>query len=88
MKPEIYNEIKNHMDGAKVYITRELGKDIFLSQDAFCTLHGKNNTGIMISITTNGRVTLYYGKLDAKDRIEAIQKILEAEPDNTGNIGV
>lgn len=88
MKPEIYNEIKNHMDGAKVYKTRELGKDIFLSQDAFCTLHGKNNTGIMISITTNGRVTLYYGKLDAKDRIEAIQKILEAEPDNTGNIGV
>lgn len=87
-EPEAYKEIKNQMEGATVYKTNELGKDIHLSVEAICTLHGKNNTGIMLSLSQGGYVTLYYGKLDARDRIEAIQKILEAEPDNTEDVGV
>jgi hypothetical protein len=85
---EMYDVIKNSMSGAKQYTRYELGKDIYLSACAICTLRGKNNTGIMLKMDNGGSVTLFYAKTDMYDRIEAIQKILESEPVNTGDVGI
>ena len=85
---DMYDAIKNSMEGAKQFTYRELGKDTYLSDCAVCVLHGKNNTGIMLMIDSSESVTLFYGKTDAVERIEAIQKALEAIPDDKEDAGI
>ena len=89
---DIYPGIKKIMEGAKQYSDREfqkeMGKDFYLSNYAICTLHGKNNTGIMIMIDTSGRVALFFGKTDVMDRIAELQETLEAIPDDTEDAGI
>jgi len=85
---DIYDVIKNSMDGAKLYSYRELGRDLYLSPYAICTLHGKNDTAILLMLDSGGNVTLYYGKTDTLDRIHEIQKALEAMPDDKGDAGI
>ena len=85
---DIYNEIKNAMEGATEYKYRELGKDIYLSDCAICTLRGKNNTGIMLMIDSSQNVTLFYCKTDVLDSIKAVQNILEAVPDDKEDAGI
>ncbi len=86
---DIYNGIKNVMSDAAQFGYRDLGKDNYLSTSAFCTLHGKNDTGIMLNVDSNGYVELFYGKLDTWQHILERQAILEAMPeDNAGSIGI
>ena len=85
---ETYDAIKNSMEGAKQYKTRELGKDIYLSDYAICILKGKNNTGIMLMMDTSEYVTLFYGKTDVLDDIAKLQEILEAIPDDREDAGI
>ena len=85
---DIYDVIKNSMEGARQYSYRELGRDLYLSPYAICTLHGKNNTGIMLMLDGNGDMTLFYGKTDTLDRIQELRKALEAMPDDKGDAGI
>lgn len=85
---DMYDIIKDSMDGAKVYSYRELGREIYLNDCAICTLRGKNNTGIMLMIDSSENVTLYYGKTNMMDQVKAIQKVLEAVPDNKEDAGI
>lgn len=85
---EMYNIIKTSMTGAKQYRYRELGRDTYLSDYAFCTLRGKNNTGIALMVSSSEYVTLFYGKTDALEQIGAIQKVLEAVPDDKEDAGL
>ena len=79
---DLYNAIKDNISGAKMYKYNELGKDIYLTEDVICTLHGKNDTGIMLKVDSTQSVSLFYSKTDALERIQEIQKVLEADPDN------
>ena len=89
---DIYPAIKNMMEGAKVYNYRdyrkEKGKDFYLYDCAICTLHGKNNTGLMIMLDTLGYVTVYYGKTDTVERLAELQAALEAVPNDTEDAGI
>ena len=85
---DMYDVIKTSMEGAKQFTYRELGKDTFLSDCALCVLRGKNDTGIMLMISSSESVTLFYGKTDTIDRIEAIRKSLEAIPDDKEDAGI
>ena len=85
---DIYTVIKNSMEGAKLYSYRELGRDLYLMDEAICTLHGKNNTGILLMIDSSGNVTLFYGKTNSLEQIRGIQRILEALPDDKGDAGL
>lgn len=85
---DMYSIIKTSMEGAKQYRYRELGKEIYLSDYAICTLRGKNNTGIMLMVSSSENVVLFYGKTDVLERIEAIQKVLEAIPDDKEDLGI
>ena len=85
---DIYDVIKNSMEGARQYSYRELGRDLYLSPYAICTLHGKNNTGIMLMLDGNGDMTLFYGKTDTLDRIQELRKALEAMPGDKGDAGI
>ncbi len=86
---EIYDIIKGSMTGAKMYTGREFRKEnIYLSDNAFCLLRGKNNTGIMLSVNSSEYVTIFYGKTDTLEKLEAIQKLLEAVPDDKEDAGL
>ncbi len=85
---DVYDGIKNVMEGAKQYGYRDAGKDIYLYTSALCTLHGKNDNGIMLNIDTSGNVELFYGKLDTWPRIQKLQTVLEAEPKDTDSLGI
>ena len=85
---DMYNIIKTSMTGAKQYKYRELGKDTYLSDYAFCVLRGKNNTGIVLMVNSSEYVTLFYGKTDALEKIADIQKALEAIPDDKEDAGL
>lgn len=75
---EIYNEISGVMNGATVFNSHSVDKDTYLSTQATCILHGKNNTGIMLCINSTGRVTLFYGKTDVWNQIRLLQEKLES----------
>ena len=85
---DVYNPIKASMEGAKMFSYRELGKECYLSTQAICTLQGQNNTGIMLTVESDGEVVLFYGKTDALQRIESIRKILENVPDDKEDAGI
>lgn len=85
---EVYGAIKDNLKGAKQFKSYELGRELYIPVGAVCSLQGKNSTGIILAIDGSGNVTLFYGKLDAHDRILEISDIMESKPDDTGNIGV
>lgn len=87
---DLYSIIKKPMEGARQYRyhERDLGKDLYLSDYAICTLRGKNNTGIALLMDSSENVELFYCKTDTLDRIEEIQKALEAIPDDRENTGI
>ena len=76
------------MEGAKKFKIHELGGDIYLESDAICILYGKNNTGIMLKISSNEYVTLFYGKTDVMYRIQKIQNALKKETINKEDGGI
>ena len=76
---DVYGAISGCMEGAGLYASDELGSDTYLLPYAICTLHGDNDTAIVLMIDDNADVTLLYGKTDATERIAEIQKALEAE---------
>ena len=85
---DMYNIIKPSMEGAKKFKIHELGGDIYLESDAICILYGKNNTGIMLKISSNEYVTLFYGKTDVMYRIQKIQNALKKETINKEDGGI
>ena len=82
------SKIKNAMDGAKEYTVQELGEGVYLGEYAICSMHGSNQTGIMLSIDTNETVTLFYGRTDAPDMIRALQESVTMEPVHMEDAGV
>ena len=85
---ELNEKIKGVMTGAKEYSIQELGEGVYLGEYAFCTIHGINHTGIMLSIDTNETVTLFYGRTDAPDLIRALQETSAMEPVRMDDAGV
>ena len=81
-------KIKGVMAGATEYSVQELGEGVYLGEYALCTIHGINNTGIMLSIDTNETVTLFYGRTDAPDMIRALQESVTMEPVQMEDAGV
>ena len=85
---ELNEKIKGVMAGATEYSVQELGEGVYLGEYALCTIHGINNTGIMLSIDTNESVTLFYGRTDAPDLIRALQESPAMEPVRMDDAGV
>lgn len=85
---DMYSVISASMEGATTYRYRELGKEIYLNDCAICVLRGKNDTGIMLMIDSSENVTLFYCKTNVLDRINAIEAILKAVPDDKEDAGI
>lgn len=84
----IYDAISSNMQGATIFNSRSIDKDTYLSTQATCILHGKNNTGIMITINSSERVTLFYGKTDVWNQIRILQEKLESMKETKDDGGI
>ena len=85
---ELYEEIRDVMDGAKEYSIQELGNDLYLQDYAICTIRGAKNSGIMLNMDNNGNVTLFYGRADAEDLIRELQECMAEDSEILEDAGV
>lgn len=86
--PEMFSEIQEAMAGAVEYALQEPGMVGYLGEYAICTIRGDRNTGIMLSLDTNGIVTLFYGRTDTADMIRELEKALQEETPELEDAGV
>lgn len=87
--PELYEQIRDSMTGAKEYAVQEAETgDVYLGEYAVCTIRGAGNTGIMLNMDTNGTVTLFYGRTDAAGLIRELENLFTNESDSLEDAGV
>ena len=86
--PDLYASISAQLAGAQEYDIQLPGSSQYLGEGVVCTMYGRNNTGIMLSMDTSGTVTLFYGRTDAEAMIREVADILDNETVELEDAGV
>ena len=86
--PDLYAALAGSVKDATAYSIQELGDDLYLGEYVLCTLHGQDNSGIMLRIDTNESVTLFYGRTDAEALISGLKEALSTEAEDLEDAGV
>ena len=79
---EVYDTIADQMADAETFDASSVSgtdEDLYLSMIALATLKGNNDTGIMLQVSSSGRVILFFGKTDAFTQIQAVEEALNAQ---------
>ena len=85
---ELCSQIETAMAGAKEFALQEPGIDVYLGEYVVCTIHGAENTGIMLNMDTSESVTLFYGRTDAMEMIDELQQSMSETPAVLEDAGV